>query len=103
MKADIIKLSDSTFSLEGNLGFATVGAINKKAKQLFAPECLTKPELVFDCSNLEHCDSAGIALIIEWQKLSERRGIKMRFSHITSQMQKLMNLMELTGFFANEQ
>lgn len=102
MDADIVKLSESTFSLEGCLGFATVDTIRKKAKQLFQADGFSEKKMLFDCHNLQYCDSAGIALIIEWKKLSLRKGIAMGFINITTQMKNLMKLMELSTVFSIE-
>lgn len=100
MDGDIVKLSDSTFSLEGCLGFATIEKIRKKAKQFFQTDKFSQQKIQFDCSKLQHCDSAGIALIIEWKKSSLRKGIKMGFINMTTQMKNLMKLMELSTIFS---
>ena len=83
--------SDEFIILAGDLTFAT---INKKTVAL----CDFKKincEVVIDLSQITHSDSAGLALLIEWLKISSTTQGQLRFKNIP---QQLLTLAKLSGF-----
>ncbi len=92
MQADIIKLEDSKYAFQGDLSFNTVATITKKASKLLA----FAKEVTLDFEKLKHCDSAGIALIVQWKKLANYNGSQLKFVNVTPQMQNLIDLMGLS-------
>lgn len=91
MNADFLRCSDSTYAIAGDLCFHTVSFISSKASKLIS----LQQEVVFDFEKLKHCDSAGIALLIQWKKLARQHNSQLKFINVTSQMQNLINLMGL--------
>jgi phospholipid transport system transporter-binding protein len=83
--------SDEMILLSGDLTFAT---INKKTVQLIDFK-KTPSELVIDFTDINNSDSAGLALIIEWLKMSKEAQKKIRFKNIP---QQLLTLAKLSGF-----
>ena len=93
--ANLFKNSDSSFSLKGRLGFSSIKQIASAAKSLLN----FKSDITIDCAMLEHCDSAGIALLVNWQKAAKLNGVKILFVNFTQQMQHLIALMGLESVF----
>ena len=82
--ADIV-LQDNRFLIRGDLNFSNVMSIYRKSVQP-SQHC---PELVFDFSQLTSSDSAGLALIIEWIKLSRQLNKPIRFAHLSSDLMSI--------------
>jgi anti-anti-sigma factor len=99
MAIDISKTSDSSFALSGKLEFASVRQAEKTAKSLFN----FQQDFTIDCTELKHCDSAGIALLVNWTKFAKLNEVKILFINFTRQMQQLINLMNLEGIFPGKQ
>lgn len=97
--ADFIKLSDSVFGLQGDLVFNTVNSLSNKAEEMIysATKAMT-----IDCSKVTLCDSAGIALLVQWYKEAKKRGLEINFSLITKQMHQLIHLMSLESTFCGD-
>lgn len=83
--------SDELVMLSGDLTFAT---INKKTVRLINFKKINH-EVVIDLAQINNSDSAGLALIIEWLKISKTAGATCRFRHIPTQ---LLTLAKLSGF-----
>jgi phospholipid transport system transporter-binding protein len=83
--------SDEWVILSGDLTFAT---INKKATQLIDFKKINH-ELVIDLAGIKKSDSAGLALLIEWLKISQKSLAQLRFKNIPTQ---LITLAKLSGF-----
>jgi phospholipid transport system transporter-binding protein len=83
--------SDELVLLSGDLTFAT---INKKTVQLIDFKKINH-ELVIDLAQIANSDSAGLALIIEWLKISKTGQARLRFKNIPAQ---LLTLAKLSGF-----
>ncbi len=82
---------DGLFSIEGNLTFAT---IDKQTLKSFAFLSQHK-QITIDLSGVECTDSAGLALMIEWIKISRQHKTRLRFKNIPEQ---LKHLAQLSGF-----
>jgi phospholipid transport system transporter-binding protein len=83
--------SDEWVILSGDLIFAT---INKKTAQLIDFKKINH-ELVIDLAGIKNSDSAGLALLIEWLKISQKSQTQLRFKNIPTQ---LITLAKLSGF-----
>jgi phospholipid transport system transporter-binding protein len=83
--------ADGVFKLTGDLTFAS---INKKTVGLCD---FTKIHgtIIMDFSAVNHADSAGLALLIEWLKLAQASQRTLQFNHIPPQ---LLTLAQLSGF-----
>lgn len=83
--------SDELVFLSGDLTFAT---INKKTVRLIDFKMI-QHEVVIDLAEIKNSDSAGLALIIEWLKISKTGQAQLRFKNIP---QQLLTLAKLSGF-----
>lgn len=75
------------FKLEGELSFATVPAL-VGAKELRAND----KELELDLSGVNRADSAGLALLVHWQREAKARGGTIRFHNTPAQMLAIAKL-----------
>lgn len=82
---------DGLVMLAGDLTFAT---INKKTVQLINFKKMPD-NLVVDFSQVKQSDSAGLALVIEWLKISKKMQRQIQFKNIPPQ---LLTLASLSGF-----
>lgn len=77
--------------LSGDLTFAT---INKKTVRMIDFKNI-RHEVVIDLAQIANSDSAGLALIIEWLKISNTGQAQLQFKNIPVQ---LLTLAKLSGF-----
>lgn len=82
-----------TFILAGDVSFATI--TRKTAKVI---NFKTMKNVVIDLSQVQTTDSAGLALLIEWIKLSKAHNAQLEFKHIPAQ---LLTLAQLSDFDQN--
>ncbi len=80
-----IRLSGDRFFISGNLSFATAAAVLEESKTLFTQQgpwnC--------DFSQVQACDSAGLALVLEWIKMAEQRKIQIHLYQLPQQLQSI--------------
>lgn len=82
--------------IKGDLTFAS---IHKKTVDAIDFKQLSHRQVVtIDLSKVNSSDSAGLALLVEWIKLSKRDFIQLKFNHIPRQ---LLTLARLSGFEKN--
>jgi phospholipid transport system transporter-binding protein len=87
----MINQGDGLFVVDGDLTFAT---IDKKTVKSF--DFLKAAKYVtIDLGRVTCTDSAGLALMIEWIKVSRHYRVQLRFKNIPDQ---LRNLAKLSGF-----
>lgn len=97
MNTNIIQLNDTTYKLQGNLSFNTIGRLEEKGKHLIHFD----RAITIDCETLNYCDSAGIALLIHWSKEAIQQRAKLTLVNITQQMQQLISLMGVGELWKN--
>lgn len=83
--------SDKSVVLSGDLTFAT---IHKKTVQLIDLKKMNQA-FVIDLAEIKNSDSAGLALIIEWLKITQANQKQCKFSNMPVQ---LLTLAKLSGF-----
>ncbi len=89
------KQNNELFFIEGELTFSS---INKKTMPAF--DFLNQPKAIYiDLKQVTAADSAGLALILEWIKHSERYNTKLVFKNIP---QQLLILATLSGLDLNK-
>ena len=97
MKALEIIINQGDISLRGDLTFAS---INKKTVDAINfGQSRYSHRITIDLSEVNSSDSAGLALMIEWIKLSKQYNAEIHFSHIPEQ---LLTLAKLSGFNNND-
>jgi len=96
---EILKITmpdDGQIILTGDLTFAN---INKKTVNTIDFENHHHSDNInIDLKAVKLSDSAGLALMIEWIKLSRQYNIQLKFNHIPEQ---LLTLAKLSGFENN--
>ena len=86
--------------LEGDLSFASVPAVLK----LSARDLTASREIQVDLKGVTRADSAGLALLVEWLRESERAGKVITFSNVPKQLlaiAMLCGLDEILSFKSN--
>lgn len=89
-KLTIVKEGSGHFIVDGDLTFS---AIDKKTVSSFAFLTATK-QTTIDLGGVGNADSAGLALMIEWIKVTRSKRVQLRFRNIPEQ---LLNLAKLSG------
>lgn len=85
---NIINEGEGLFIIDGDLTFAT---IDKKVVKSFDFLKNTK-QVTIDLSRVACTDSAGLALMIEWIKVSRQHNVQLSFKNIPEQLRKLARL-----------
>ncbi len=78
------EIAPGRIKLEGDLTFATCAAWWKTAKHKFKTEALT-----FDLSGVRRADSAGLALLVEWLRLAQKRNLRLEFINFPPQLEAM--------------
>ena len=92
--ADITSRNNQFF-ISGDLNFSNVMSVYNKSLQASQQAS----ELVFDFSELKSSDSAGLALIIEWIKLSKKINKPVRFIHLSQDIMLIAKAAGIDGMF----
>ena len=87
----LIKQSDDSYFIEGDLTFFT---LNKKTIKSLDLSNATK-NVSIDLKKVTVADSAGLALMIEWIKHSKLHSTKLTFKNIPQQLLTLAKLSDL--------
>ncbi len=87
LHAQLKKSDDGRLRVSGELSMKTVPA-------LLAQNCLHDIDgtINIDLQNVERADSAGVALLIEWQRTARQQQQKIHFQNIPSQMLAIARL-----------
>ncbi|NOR40126.1 MAG: STAS domain-containing protein [Gammaproteobacteria bacterium] len=80
--ARLIDKGDGYWLLEGELGFSSVPAVLEHA----GVEMLGNAALKVDLKGVSRADSAGLALLVEWLRESERNGNEISFINVPVQL-----------------
>jgi phospholipid transport system transporter-binding protein len=94
-KLTLTEQSPGYFTVKGKLTFASID------KQIVKSFNFLKgiDSICIDLAKVEASDSAGLALMIEWIRLSRMNRVRLRFKNIPEQ---LLALAKLSGFDDNE-
>ena len=82
---------EGRFALQGELNLITVGALLKESGRLFQQQ----PPDWIDLAGVSHCDSAGVALLVEWLRRARAAGRGLRFANPTPQMLEIIKVADL--------
>ncbi len=89
----LVRLSEGSFRLEGDLDFFSVRGLVGLPEWVFADA----GELCIDLGGVQHANSAGLALLLEWLGQARRRE---RFLHLTNLPDSLERLARLSNLGA---
>ncbi len=82
--AHIKKISQGHYLLKGVLNFKSVPELwDKNKTSLFSDQ---SKSLSIDCLQLEHSDSSGLALLLEWYRAAQVQNIDIVFYNLPQQM-----------------
>jgi Predicted NTP binding protein (contains STAS domain) len=87
LHAELNKSADGELRVSGELSMATVPA-------LLAQNDLRdiRSDITVDLQGIERADSAGVALLIEWQRVARRQQHTIHFKNMPSQMLAIARL-----------
>lgn len=88
MSALTILNQDGVFQVQGDLTFATIDKQVLKSFNFLK----SASSITIDLSKVGNTDSAGLALMIEWIKVSRQYNTTLTFKNIPEQLQKLATL-----------
>jgi len=86
----IERVSESEFRLRGELTFGTVAPLLRESASLFQRGATLK----FNLDSVDHADSAGLALLIEWLRSARTNEVSLSFANIPA---KMLALARVTG------
>ena len=86
--AKLEKVSDGGFRLSGDLNFDSVPALASGSQSIFSGE----KKIDIDLVAVSRSDSAGVALLIEWQREAKRNKQQITFRNIPSNMLAISRL-----------
>lgn len=88
--------NDGSLSLSGALTFDTVAA-------LYVQTSASSHSGNVDLSRVSSVDSAGLALLLEWQSSANKRNITLAFINAPSDLRRLAALSEANGLLGLDQ
>ena len=86
----LTQTGSASWSLDGELTFATVAGIVSGGPQVSAAE-----SAVLDLSGVTRSDSAGLALLVEWLRGVQDRGGALEFTGLPKEMTQLARVADL--------
>lgn len=89
--ATLDDIGSGRFRVSGTLDASTVTDLLKQGEQRFAGP----PQLDVDLANVADSDSAGLALLIEWLRITRQRGQRIHFSNLPRQIVALARISEV--------
>lgn len=78
---------------QGPLTFATARAAAELGTQ--ALQAAPAGALVIDCAGVSACDSAGLAVLLEWLACARRTGRALRFDQLPQELSALARISDL--------
>jgi phospholipid transport system transporter-binding protein len=88
-----LKFNDGFFVIAGELNFTTVVALWDASLPLLKDA----PQLNFDFTSVRNCNSAGIALMLEWVKYAKQHHKTIRFNNLPKQLKSIINVAGITA------
>jgi phospholipid transport system transporter-binding protein len=89
--ARLTELGDGRFAVEGELVFRTVTALDRAARKLFAAAA----EVEVDLAGVTRCDSAALALLLEWAGRAKRGGKQLRYRSLPASLLSIAAISEV--------
>ena len=89
----LAELGSGRFALEGELVFRTVTALDRAARSAF--KGLADVEV--DLSGVTRCDSAALAMLLEWVGRARRGGGALRFRSLPASLLAIAAISEVEG------
>ncbi|MCG8024060.1 MAG: STAS domain-containing protein [Candidatus Thiodiazotropha endolucinida] len=81
------------FHVQGEMTFSSVKELLLHSKQLFS----AVEELEVDLSQVDHADSAGLALVLEWMAQAAERNARIVFTGVPESMVSIARLCQVAS------
>jgi phospholipid transport system transporter-binding protein len=75
------------YLLTGSLNFDTVPGLHREARI-----DMSKSQVSMSLRNVDHSDSAGLALLVEWVRIADKRRCNLRYTNIPAHLQTLIDV-----------
>jgi len=83
--ATLEQTGQGQFRISGELDFQSVPIIWERSREMFD----SSDSLVVDLEGVVRCNSAGLALLIEWMRYAKSYEKRISFHHIPEQMREI--------------
>ena len=80
MTAASISQQGDGFKLSGRLDFSSVASL------LSGNDWLPSDQVQIDLSDVQHSNSAGLALLLEWMKIAQQKGVQIKYHNVPEQI-----------------
>jgi phospholipid transport system transporter-binding protein len=88
MEAELKKNDSQQYELTGELSFQTVPDLSEQIEMLLQENA----ELVIGLNKVSRADSAGVAMLVEWQRRARQLGKSLQFLDIPEQMLSIVRV-----------
>jgi len=96
MQAKVTHAEDGVLRIDGHLTFNSVRSIFQESLNF-----LNKlEEIHIDLSQVTHSDSAGLALLTEWQRLAQEKKKRIYFENLPDQLLNLARVSKVDALLA---
>jgi phospholipid transport system transporter-binding protein len=86
------------FRLSGSLDFGSVPAVYRAGLEQFG----TDGDIVLDLAGVTRANSAGLALLLEWQRLARQGGRALRLRNLPASLRNIAMVSELVELLPAE-
>lgn len=94
-----IERDGELFRLSGELTMQTVPALWQQAAAQLPP---AGQAMIVDLDAVERCDSAALALLVEWMRAAGARGVEVGFRNLPRQLRDIARLTGLEDMLPEE-
>ena len=92
--ASLVQISAGRYKVAGRLDFASVGSLLDSGARAIESGATDK-QLAIDLAQVSASDSAGLALLIEWQSVAQANQCALHYENVPSQVRQLARLSEV--------
>jgi len=93
-----INKTEQGLAISGKLVYSTVADLSELGNQVIAESNQNTVDI--DCQSMERIDSAGIALLLQWQRESKVANKACRFVNLSDQAKSLIQAYQLQTVIA---
>ena len=92
--AELLITNHHVIQIQGELNFFSVKKLWEKSRLAILK---ISPRVRIDLSNVTHCDSAGLALLTEWQRLATQTNRSISFENLPTQLLNIAKVSSLNN------
>lgn len=94
-EARLERAGANRYTLSGPLTFDTVPGLYRDAGTDFLADADRSRPVELSLDSVGRCDSAGLALLLEWLHVARERGVGLRFEGLPEQLVSLVRVSDL--------